>query len=110
MNIESLACWLSAGMQPRGQSACAIVVPWLVPAKPITSSTMGRVSGHHRSAQRGTMPPWLWPAIAMRRPARWNIVRTAYTTYSPLTWMSLLPLDGNVTAHHGMPRALKSGS
>ena len=52
------------------------------------SSTIARVSGQKRSAQRGTMPPWLWPMIEILRPARAYFVRIALTTYSPATWMS----------------------
>jgi hypothetical protein len=49
------------------------VVPWFEGAKPTTSCTMGRVSGQNRSAQRGTIPPWLCPKMAIRRPARANM-------------------------------------
>ena len=71
MNFESSACCHTAGVQlvtPSTQKA-SVVVPWFEPAKPITSSTMGRVSGQNRSAHRMDMPPWLWPSTAIRRSA-----------------------------------------
>jgi hypothetical protein len=68
------------------------------------------VSGHHLSAHRGDMPPWLYPRIETRRPARAAIVRIAYTTYSAATWISPIPWPGIVTAHHGRPSAVKTFS
>ena len=35
------------------------VVPWFEGAAPITSATIGRVSGQKRNAQRIDIPPWL---------------------------------------------------
>ena len=85
MNLESFRCCQFAAEHDDEQAAAASVVPWLEGAKPMTSSTIERVSGQKRSAQRPTMPPWLWPTIAILRPARAYIVRIALTTYSPLT-------------------------
>jgi hypothetical protein len=56
------------------------------------------------------MPPWLYPRIETRRPARAAIVRIAYTTYSAATWISPIPWPGIVTAHHGRPSAVKTFS
>ena len=78
MKCEMSHCCQSAALQePSLPVAAAGVVPWLEGAKPITSSTMARVSGQKRRAQRGTIPPWLWPMIAIFRPARWNMVGIA---------------------------------
>ena len=43
------------------------MVPWFEGAKPIWSSTIVRCRARSGSAQRGTMPPWLWPMIEIRR-------------------------------------------
>jgi hypothetical protein len=59
-------------------------------------STIERASGQKRTAQRIDMPPWLWPMIAILRPAIAYIVRMAYTMYSPEVWMSLRVSFGGV--------------
>jgi len=76
----------------------------------VTSSTIARVSGQKRSAQRIDMPPWLWPMIAIRRPDRARMVRIDWTRYSAATWMSPRVRWGMFTRHHGMPRALSERS
>ena len=49
-----------AGAQPSfWHDDSAVIVPWLDASSPTSSSTSLRVSGQKRSAQRGTMPPWL---------------------------------------------------
>ena len=67
----------AGGRRPRTRSRRsrdADSVPWLEPAMPITSSTIRRVSGQKRSDQRVIMPPWLWPSVAIGRPAmRWTL-------------------------------------
>ena len=98
-----------AGAQPTRQSGSAPIVPWLEGAKPIWSSTIVRVSGQKRKAQRGTMPPWLCPMTEICRPAREYIVRIALTTYSPATWMSPMQLPGSSTEHQGMPSFVEGG-
>ncbi|MBU2698233.1 hypothetical protein [Pimelobacter sp. 30-1] len=72
-------------------------MPWFEGAMPITSATIGRTSGQKRSAHRGFIPPWLWPRIAILRPVRACMVRIAWTTYSPATWMSPNVCCGIVT-------------
>ena len=81
-------------------------MPWLLPAKPITSSTIARVSGQKRSAQRIDIPPWLWPITDTRRPERRWMRRIACTRYSPATWMSFWAWPGIVRPHQGIPRAV----
>jgi hypothetical protein len=44
--------------------------------------------GQNRNAQRGTIPPWLWPMIEIRRCPPPLILRIAWTTYSAAVWMS----------------------
>jgi hypothetical protein len=48
-----------------------------VPAIPTTSSTIARVSGQKRKAQRIDIPPWLWPRMSIGRCASAYMVRIA---------------------------------
>lgn len=60
MKFALAPCCQLAGVQPFEQEpGPPTSVPWLLPAKPITSSTMPRVSGQKRNAHRIDMPPWL---------------------------------------------------
>src|SRR4029078_3622576 len=94
VNCESLRCCWKAGEQPGRQTEIAAEVPWLEAAKPMSSSTIARVSGQKRRAQRGATPPWLWPMIEIFRPEIAYILRIACTTYSPATWRSPIELAG----------------
>ncbi len=109
MNSELELCCLNDGEQPGRQITSARIVPWFEGAKPMWSSTIARVSGQKRKAQRGSIPPWLWPMIESLRPARAWMLRIALTTYSPAIWMSPIPLPGTSTVHHGIPSALSAG-
>ena len=72
---------------------------------------MARVSGHHRSAQRGSGPaPWLHPRICTFFLLMACTRRMALTTYSPLIWMSWVVWCGIVTEQNGMPRAVNARS
>ncbi len=57
MKLDVAACWALAAVQACVAQLFASIVPWLVPAMPITSSTRLRVSGQKRSGHRITMPP-----------------------------------------------------
>src|SRR3954454_19863239 len=93
--FEMSHCCQSAALhEPSPHDAEACVVPWFDGANPIMSSTMARVSGQNRIDHRLIISPWLWPMIAIRRPARAYIVRMAYTTYSPLIWTSPVAWSG----------------
>lgn len=107
-NRDRVACWWKAGLQLPWQAASARTVPWLDGLSPTRSSTTSRVSGQKRSAQRGTIPPWLQPTTST---SRWDcrlMVRSAWTTYSPATWMSPVASNGSVIAHQRMPMAVKA--
>ena len=60
MNCEPAICCQMPGGQPGVQLLDDTwVVPWFEGAAPITSATIGRVSGQKRNAQRIDIPPWL---------------------------------------------------
>ncbi|CAB4913618.1 unannotated protein [freshwater metagenome] len=112
MNFDVEACWRLATGHPIVEqvgSAFRTVVPWLLPAKPIASSTIVRVSGQNRSAQRNTMPPWLWPMSEMRRPARRCTSRIAEVTYSPAVCTSARERSGSSIEQNGTPTFRSAG-
>jgi hypothetical protein len=80
-------------------------VPWFDGSMPTSSPTFARVSGQYFSAQRPTMPPWEKPTIATCRPLRSRTARSAFTTYSAPTWMSLISWFGSSTEPYGRPAA-----
>ena len=88
MKREPDACCQSAGAHCCRQEALASSVPWFEGSSDTTSSTRFRVSGQNRRAQRGSMPPWLYPRTSTLRPEILATVRSAFTTYSPAIWMS----------------------
>src|SRR5437660_663789 len=112
MKFDSYSCCQSAGGQPSVAQAFggSTVVPWLLPEKPITLSTIARVSGQKRSGQRIDIPPWLWPMTAILRWASAYSLRIAYTRYSPEVSMLSSVECGAVYAHHGMPSLSSAGS
>src|SRR4051794_36468666 len=109
MNSELSLCCQSAAAHETEQRNSAPVVPWLLGAKPIWSSTIARVSGQKRRGQRGIIPPWLCPTMEILRPARAYIVLIPLTTYSPATWMSPSACPGSVTPHHAIPSLSSAG-
>ncbi len=54
------------------------------------------------------IPPWLCPTTSTGRPARSDIVRTAFTTYSAAVGMSPMPWPGSSTVQNGRPSAAKA--
>jgi hypothetical protein len=66
------------------------------------------VSGQYFSAQRPIIPPCENPTIATFRPLRSCTARTAATTYSAETWMSLIAWFGSSTEQNGRPAAVKA--
>ncbi len=77
-----VACCQNDAAQGCMQVTTASSVPWLLLARPTRSSTIARVSGQYFNAQRGIMPPWLWPMIWIFLPLRAKLLRMAATTYS----------------------------
>ena len=93
-----------SGVQPLAQPPLS--VPWLLPARPIASSTIARVSGQNRRAQRIDMPPWLGPITATRRPDQAadaaNRVHQVLARHLDV----VLGVAGIVIPHQGIPRAV----
>src|SRR5438270_3664943 len=88
----------TAGQQlPLPAQASAAAIPWLGLASSTRSSTFVRVVDHHRTAQRASMPPWLWVMTVTRWRAFAAIASTAKATYSAETWMSVMARFGRAT-------------
>jgi hypothetical protein len=107
--LRSLIWWHDSQLEP-AIVLRATVVPWLGAPSVTTSSTSSRRSGHHRSAHRGSSPPWLCPRTCTRSPLRAAMSRTAWATYSAEAWMSLSARSGRRTVHTPKPRLARSGA
>jgi hypothetical protein len=70
MKRESVRICQAAGGAPKGVAWSATTVPWLGVPNMTRSSTLVRRLGHHRTAQRGSRPPWLWPSTSALDPLR----------------------------------------